>query len=96
MSGLATVFVVSPDTRSERRYDLHTTVQQLKTKLETITGIPTSAQRITLHNSEDDASIVASLDDESKPLGFYGIRDRQVLKVKILLYMKECSLIFGN
>ena len=30
MSGIVNVFVVSPDTRSERRFDLHITVQQLK------------------------------------------------------------------
>ena len=29
-SSTATVFVTSPDTRSERRYDLHITVEQLK------------------------------------------------------------------
>ena len=80
MSGTVTVFVVSPDTRSERRYDLHLTVGQLKTKLESVTGIPVSAQQITLHNNEDDSAI-ATLDDDSKPLGFYSLRDWQALKV---------------
>ena len=32
MSGVVNVFVVSPDTRSERRLDLHLTVQQLKVR----------------------------------------------------------------
>lgn len=32
MSGIVNVFVVSPDTRSERRFDLHITVQQLKVR----------------------------------------------------------------
>ena len=80
MSGTVTVFVVSPDTRSERRYDPHLTVVQLKTKLESVTGIPVSAQQITLHNNEDDSAI-ATLDDDSKPLGFYSLRDWQALKV---------------
>ena len=80
MSGTVTVFVVSPDTRSERRYDLHLTVGQLKTKLESVTGIPVPAQQITLHNNEDDSAI-ATLDDDSKPLGFFGLRDWQALKV---------------
>lgn len=82
MSGTVTVFVVSPDTRSERRFDLHLTVEQLKTKLEHITGIPVSAQRITVQNSEEDSSVVATLSDDSRPLGFYGLRDWQVLKVR--------------
>ncbi|KAL5492645.1 hypothetical protein ACEPAI_4092 [Sanghuangporus weigelae] len=82
MSGTVTVFVVSPDTRSERRFDLHLTVQQLKTKLEPITGIPVSAQRISVKNSEEDPSVVAILDDDNRLLGFYGIRDWQVLKVE--------------
>lgn len=81
MSGTVSVYVISPDTRSERRFDLHLTVEQLKAKLESVTGIPTSAQRITLHNSEDDAAAVSTLDDDTRPLGFYGLRDWQALKV---------------
>ena len=30
MSGLVTLFVSSPDTRSERRFDLHLPISQLK------------------------------------------------------------------
>lgn len=40
MPSIVNVFVVSPDTRSERRFDLHITVEQLKAKLELVTGIP--------------------------------------------------------
>ncbi|EJC99960.1 uncharacterized protein FOMMEDRAFT_22438 [Fomitiporia mediterranea MF3/22] len=79
---MVNVFVVSLDTRSERRFDLHTTVQQLKAKLESVTGIPASAQRISLHNSEEDSTVVATLDDSSRPLGFYGVHDWQVLRVE--------------
>ncbi|EPQ56159.1 hypothetical protein GLOTRDRAFT_137972 [Gloeophyllum trabeum ATCC 11539] len=81
MSGTVTVFVKSPDTRSERRFDLHLTVGQLKGKLELVTGIPVSNQAISVLNSEADAQVVGTLDDESKPLGFYGLRDHQVLNV---------------
>jgi len=75
------VFVISPDTRSERRFDLHTTVQQLKNKLELITGIPVQNQAIFLLNTEGDTEPLAALDDDSRPIGFYGVRDLQVLKV---------------
>jgi len=99
-----TVFVASPDTRSERRYDLHLTVDQLKVspfnmllitinprtilqqKLESVTGISVESQLVTLHETgtEDDvsAATLATLDDDSKPLGYYSIRDFQVLKVR--------------
>ena len=53
-------------------------------KLELITGIPTSNQVVSLLNSQEDTRVVAELNDDSKPLGFYGLRDWQVLKVKRL------------
>lgn len=75
------VFVLSPDTRSERRFELGLTVEQLKNKLEVITGIPVQNQSIAVHNSENDAEAQVILDDDSRPLGFYGVRDWQVLKI---------------
>jgi hypothetical protein len=38
-------------------------------------------QAITLLNSENDSDAVASLGDDTKALGFYGVRDFQFLKV---------------
>ncbi|KDQ61919.1 hypothetical protein JAAARDRAFT_123826 [Jaapia argillacea MUCL 33604] len=81
MSGTLTVFVRSPDTRSERRFDPHLTIAQLKAKLELITGIPVPNQSISLLNSESDEQVLAKLDDDSRPIGFYGVRDFQVLNV---------------
>ncbi|KAF8159334.1 tubulin-folding cofactor B [Crassisporium funariophilum] len=81
MSKVVNIFVISPDTHSERRIDPHISVETLKGKLELITGIPASNQVISLLNSESDPRLIAELADDSKPLGFYGIRDWQVLKV---------------
>ncbi|KAJ3891604.1 tubulin-folding cofactor B [Lentinula edodes] len=81
MSSTLHVFVVSPDTRSERRFDLHITIGQLKSKLELFTGIPASSQLISVLNSDDDPTVVVQLSDDSKALGFYSLRDWQVLKV---------------
>ncbi|RDB18502.1 Tubulin-folding cofactor B [Hypsizygus marmoreus] len=81
MSGIVHVFVVSPDTRSERRLELHTTVAKLKANLELITGIPVDNQVISLLNSESDPHVIATLSDDSKQLGYYSLRDWQVLKV---------------
>ncbi|EMD39093.1 hypothetical protein CERSUDRAFT_46944 [Gelatoporia subvermispora B] len=81
MSSTVTVFVLSSQTRSERRFDLHTTVDQLKNKLELITGIPVQNQSIAVHSSETDATPLRALDDDSKPLGYYGVSDWQVLRL---------------
>jgi hypothetical protein len=37
-----------------------------------------------LLNSQEDTRVIAELNDDSKPLEFYGLRDWQVIKVKIL------------
>ncbi|KAJ7780287.1 tubulin-folding cofactor B [Mycena maculata] len=81
MSGTLNVFVVSLDTHSERRIDPHITVEQLKNKLELITGIPVANQAISIQTSVDDPTLVATLADDARPLGFYGLRDWHVLKV---------------
>ncbi|EGN97008.1 hypothetical protein SERLA73DRAFT_185283 [Serpula lacrymans var. lacrymans S7.3] len=75
------VFVVSLDTRSERRFDLHITVEQLKAKLELITGVPVPNQQISVCDGNDESHIVVGLDEDNRSLGFYGVRDWQILKV---------------
>ncbi|THH16685.1 hypothetical protein EW146_g3994 [Bondarzewia mesenterica] len=82
MSKTVTVFVSSPDTHSERRFDPHMTIGQLKGKLELITGIPVENQRIALFNSDIDVQPVSVLDDDQRPLGFYDIHDFQLLRVE--------------
>ena len=52
-------------------------------KLELITGIPASNQVLSLLNSQEDTRVITELSDDSKPLEFYGLRDWQVIKVKI-------------
>ncbi|KAG8717539.1 hypothetical protein FRC08_007268 [Ceratobasidium sp. 394] len=78
-----TLFVSSPDTYSERKYDLHLTIGQLKGKLESVTGIAPDFQRLTVHRSGDaaDAAPLHVLDDDSRPLGFYSLSDMMLLKV---------------
>ncbi|KXN91104.1 Tubulin-folding cofactor B [Leucoagaricus sp. SymC.cos] len=82
MSGTLHIFVVSPDTRSERRIEPYWTVQLLKDKLEVITGVPASNQRILLLESENNPTVLAQLSDNSRELSEYGLRDWQVLKVE--------------
>lgn len=51
-------------------------------KLELFTGIPASNQQILLLNNENETDPIANLSDNSKALGFYSVRDWQVLKVR--------------
>ncbi|EJU03774.1 hypothetical protein DACRYDRAFT_49590 [Dacryopinax primogenitus] len=74
------VFVSSPDTHSERKFDLHTTIGQLKTRLEHITGITPTSQKLVLSRTEDGQQIRV-LDDDSRPLGFYSPADFQTIQV---------------
>ena len=82
------VSIISPDTRSTRRFDLHLTVADLKSKLEMVTGIPASAQQIALYNNEEEAETLKDpiliLNEDERPIGFYSLRDGCVLKVTIL------------
>ncbi len=54
----------------------------MQNKLELITGIPVPNQEISVQASEDAPESLGVLADDSKPLGYYGIRDWQVLKVR--------------
>jgi len=58
------------------------TVAQLKSKLEPITGISASSQRVTVAASEEDRKPLAVLDDDSRPLGYYSVQDRQTLIIE--------------
>ena len=94
--------MISPDTRSERRFDLSISIEQLKVrcsifsriclcetrvqnKLELFTGIPVQNQRLLLFNNEKDTEPIAVLSDDDRPLGFWGVRDSQVLRVRCFL-----------
>jgi len=50
-------------------------------KLELVTGIPVSNQALSLYNAEEDTQPAASLDDDDRLLGYYGVRDWQFLRV---------------
>jgi len=82
MSDSVSVWVTSPGTRSGRRFELHSSVAQLKAKLEFITGIPVTNQRIALYEQDTDTQPRVVLDDDEKPLGYYGLSDGHWLKIE--------------
>lgn len=77
------LFIRSPDTYSERQYDLHLTIGALQTKLESVTGIPFSSQRLTLYptaeglepGSSASQSPLAVMSDSDQTLADYGAVD---------------------
>ncbi|GAA5909943.1 hypothetical protein JCM8208_006394 [Rhodotorula glutinis] len=90
---LVSVWISSPDTHSERRIPTDLSVEQLKFKLEPITGIPASTQTLTLRRTAADAGhsgssssaaggdVLALLDDDRKTLDSYGIREYMTIRV---------------
>lgn len=61
----------------ELRLDLHTSVRDIKTKLTTHNGTP--ADSMVLQLQDADGTVLAVLDDDSRPLGFYSVRNGQTL-----------------
>lgn len=66
MSTSVNLFVVSPDTRSERRYDLHITVQQLKVRGFTICASGRPAEDLKLRPAIEQTR-VGDRDTSAKP-----------------------------
>ncbi|KDQ19417.1 hypothetical protein BOTBODRAFT_153331 [Botryobasidium botryosum FD-172 SS1] len=81
MSTQVKVWITSPDTHSERRYDLHMSVKELKSKLEFVTGIAVDAQVLSLYRSGGDPAPIRTLDDDARPLGYYGVADGMLIKI---------------
>ncbi|TQN69745.1 Cell polarity protein alp11 [Colletotrichum shisoi] len=62
--------VISENSSSERRITPSWTISQLRTKLEPITGIPPSSQRISLKTASGSLPIEASDEDSAQLTGF--------------------------
>lgn len=60
--------VISENSSSERRITPSWTISQLRAKLEPITGVPPSSQRITLETSTGDKINIEAADEENTRL----------------------------
>lgn len=65
--------VVSDVTASERRITPSWTISQLKAKLETVTGIPPSAQRLSLKASGSSPVSIEAPDEDSTTLSNWNL-----------------------
>ncbi|KAJ8659309.1 hypothetical protein O0I10_005024 [Lichtheimia ornata] len=76
---IVTVIVTTPENiNAERRLDKGWTIQELKYKLEPITGIPPDTAQLSLYQGD---SLVGAIDDDSRMLGSYPIEDYMRLHV---------------
>ena len=62
------LFVVSDNSSSERRITPSWTISQLRGKLERITGVPPSSQRLSLKAPTDEAVIIQAADEDATHL----------------------------
>lgn len=99
-SSIVNVFVVSLDTRSERRFDLHITVEQLKVVIFLVIQVnpftPHSQAKLELVTGvpvqnqsisiqNSAGETIAQLSDDTKQLGYYGLSALQTLNVRSIV-----------
>lgn len=73
--------VTSENAASERRITPSWTIAQLKTKLEPVTGIPPSLQRLSLHISNQQGIPIEAADEESVQLARFPLQAYAVIRV---------------
>ena len=81
-SPIVTLFVSAEDASSERRFSKSISIQDLKERLQPITGVPVSSMILKLYTGENNNTLLATLDDDSKMLGYYGPQDFMLLHVQ--------------
>lgn len=68
------LLVASANSSSERRITPAWTVAQFKARLEPITGIPASAQKLTLRIGSQDPIAIEAVDDEATQLASFPLQ----------------------
>lgn len=69
------LIVTSAAASSERRITPSWTIAQLKTKLESVTGIPPSAQKLVLRTANQPEKVIEAEDEGSAQIGQWPISD---------------------
>jgi len=68
------LFVVSPNSSSERRITPSWTISQLKTRLEPITGIPAVCQQLSLKIGSQEPVAIQAADEEQTQLAAFPLQ----------------------
>lgn len=91
------LIVVSDNSSSERRITPAWTIGQLKTKLEPVTGVPPSAQRIYLKTLANERIAIEAADEETTQLSSFPLAPYAELNVSeplcILSYTSLCPVL---
>ena len=82
--------VISENATSERRITPSWSISQLRTKLEPITGIPPSSQRISLKTGNKEAIPIEAADEDSTLLSGFPLTAYAELHVSQTLCMCHC------
>ena len=88
------LLVKSDFSSSERRVTPSWTISKLKTKLETITGVPAGCQRLTLHVGQGNQVAIEAADEDSVFVSTFPIRpyiELEVRKTRPALGICSCS-----
>ena len=84
--------VSSENASTERRITPSWTVAQLKGKLESVTGIPPSCQKLVLRVPGHEETLIAASDEDKVQVGSWGIQADAEIHVRSL--SDFCMLVF--
>jgi len=76
------LFISSENAASERRISPSWSVAQFKTRLEPITGIPATSQRLTLHVASHDPTPIEAADEENTILASFPLQAYAKVEVR--------------
>lgn len=84
------LLVVSDNSSSERRITPSWSISTLKAKLEPVTGVPPSSQRIFLKASAQESIPIAANDEDSAYLASFPLVAYAELHVSVLILLRWC------
>ena len=89
------LIVTSAASSSERRITPSWTVAQLKAKLEPVTGISPSSQRLLLRLPNLPERVVEAADEETAQVGQWQLADYAELHVRVRGQINAAKVLFG-
>lgn len=78
------ILIISDNSSSERRISPSWNIAQLKARLEPVTGVPASSQRLSLRIGSQDAQPIQAADEESTTLVSWPLQAYAEIRVGLL------------
>lgn len=75
------LLITSPNAESERRISPSWSISQLRSRLEHITGIPPTAQKLTLRLPSHDETVIEAEDEDQTQLAQFPLRAQAEIHV---------------